>query len=115
MNPLVQFITEALEASIFVTPTDHGLTFQELQQIGQVADIRAGELLAALEQAKQHAALFTVEQVSGRWRIAGWVNASVLYVPDLRPWGAFQLVTVVQGADFPASSFRESRRFWQQY
>src|SRR5258708_5300614 len=44
MNDVDDFITSALEASIFILPRDHGLTRDEVVEAGQRAGFKAGEL-----------------------------------------------------------------------
>jgi len=47
---MVAFLRAALECSVFVAPTDAGLTFAELQEVGRQAGYLPGELSDAIRQ-----------------------------------------------------------------
>jgi hypothetical protein len=52
MSDIDNFIVSALEASIFVAPRDHGLTSEELVEVGQRLNFRPGELNDAIVRAR---------------------------------------------------------------
>lgn len=47
-NDVADFVTSALEASILVSPRDHGLTLEEVLEVGQRAGFKPGELSDAI-------------------------------------------------------------------
>jgi hypothetical protein len=50
LNEVIQLLRSALEASVYVAPTDHGLTLSELCEVGKRAGLKQGEIDDALPQ-----------------------------------------------------------------
>ena len=50
VQDIVRLLQASIEASVYVAPTDPGLTIEELQQIGQRLDLKQGEINDALHQ-----------------------------------------------------------------
>jgi hypothetical protein len=68
------FILDAVKASLFAMPREHGLTVTELLELGRADDIKQGELMDTLR-----AATAFVEQKGSRYRLHPNLSQDLIY------------------------------------
>ncbi|HTQ02584.1 MAG TPA: hypothetical protein VMI54_01965 [Polyangiaceae bacterium] len=92
MIDIDDFVLSALEASVFVSPRDHGLTPDELIEVGQRLGFRPGELKDAIARAQRNAPWEPKLRLreSNPTRLSADFNFP--QSPDLRDLQAFEFV-----------------------
>lgn len=95
-----RLLKAALECSIYISPTNPGLTYDELLECGRMVDLQPGEIGDTLREV-------TTIYIGARYilpdptKIIGWVAPNILEEPEYRNIAAF---------DFWSTSMAESAR-----
>lgn len=92
-NQILRTVIDALTATFFISPRDHGLSFAELLELGKSHDFRHGELLDAVNGASEH----TLQGGHSRYKlgdnyILDLVNFHGYSEDDLRSIDCFEYV-----------------------